>query len=354
MGAPYLRMARVHVVDCGSRSSTALSLGFGMVFWALLAAVGTVVLCVTAAPPPTTQCSYPPYVDIRTVPADLTTPPMVQGAVPGPGRRVLATNPNWDPASYAYFALYLPGEWSPVGPPLPVLVELAGNGPWYDQFNDSSSGRPEGSNLGFGITGGSGAIWVSMPMLTADGLYGQTYWWGGPSVHLAGTPPMSTPTTFSANTTNLTATVDYIISTVKHVISTYNGDASRVVISGFSRGAIGVNYLGLFNDAIASLWSASIAYTHYDGQPEDAQRPYPDPAPPASYQRLARLGSRPQYIVCENNVSLEMTQPYIAASGLSINATFGSTGFCNHNDAWVLRPSPARDAIRAWWARVVA
>jgi hypothetical protein len=104
---------------------------------------------------------------------------------------------------------------------------------------------------------------------------------------------MSTPTTFSANTTNLTATVDYIISTVKHVISTYNGDASRVVISGFSRGAIGVNYLGLFNDAIASLWSASIAYTHYDGQPEDAQRPYPDPAPPASYQVPALLPACP-------------------------------------------------------------
>lgn len=95
---------------------------------------------------------------------------------------------------------------------------------------------------------------------------------------------MATPSTFSPNATNLTAAVDYIISTVKHVVGTYNGDAARVVVAGFSRGAIGVNYLGLANDAIASLWSASIAYTHYDGQPEDAQRPYPDPAPPASYQ----------------------------------------------------------------------
>jgi hypothetical protein len=129
-------------------------------------------------------CNEPPYVDIRSVPADLTTPLMEVGVGPAAGRRVLATNPGWTPASSAYFALYLPTDWSPTGPPLPVLVELAGNGPWADKYNDTSSGRPEGSNLGFGVTAGVGAIWVSMPMVTGDGLYGQTYWWGGPSVNL--------------------------------------------------------------------------------------------------------------------------------------------------------------------------
>jgi hypothetical protein len=48
-----------------------------------------------------------------------------------------------------------------------------------------------------------------------------------------------------------------------------------------------------------------------------------------------------------------MTKPYIASSGLDVNATFASTGFCNHNSAWALRPSPARDNLRAWWQRVV-
>ncbi len=77
------------------------------------------------------------------------------------------------------------------------------------------------------------------------------------------------------------------------------------------------------------------------------------PTTPA--QRLARLGSRPQYVVCEGNLSLTMTAPFIAASGLTgLRTTFASTGFCNHNDAWTLRPSPARTALRAWWAQVVA
>lgn len=28
--------------------------------------------------------------------------------------------------------------------------------------------------------------------------------------------------------------------------------------------------------------------------------------------------------------------------------TFMPTGFRNHNDAWILRPSSARDALRKW------
>ena len=116
---------------------------------------------------------------------------------------------------------------------------------------------------------------------------------------------------------------------------------------------MGVNYLGLADDDVASLWAASIAYAHYDGQPMDAKNPYPNAGPPASYDRLRRLGQRPQYIVAELNGSLTETAPYINASGVAVNATFAETGFCNHNDAWTLRPSPARDALRAWfWASV--
>ena len=31
------------------------------------------------------------------------------------------------------------------------------------------------------------------------------------------------------------------------------------------RGAIGCNYLGLYDDEIAELWKAMIPYSHYDG-----------------------------------------------------------------------------------------
>jgi len=93
----------------------------------------------------------------------------------GPGRRVLRATPGW--SSDAYWALYLPPEWTNTSAPLPLIVELAGNGPWESPYGDVSLGRPEGSNLGFGITSGHGAVWASVPMLTDDGAYVESWWY---------------------------------------------------------------------------------------------------------------------------------------------------------------------------------
>ena len=40
-------------------------------------------------------------------------------------------------------------------------------------------------------------------------------------------------------------------------------------------------------------------------------------------------------------------------TGVKGKFTFQSTGFRNHNDAWVLRPSPARKALRKWLVEVL-
>jgi hypothetical protein len=307
------------------------------------------------SPPTGPRCSVPPFVDVRSVLPDLFTPPMSTSA-PGPGRRVAATTPGWPAA--AYHAVYLPSDWSNVStaPLLPLIVELSGNGPWASPYGDESLGRPEGSNLGFGITAGVGAVWVSVPMLTAGGDFVETWWWGCPAVPpFTGSPPVTTGAGAGhcGALCNTTAAVRFLADTVRHATRAYRADPARVVIAGFSRGAVGVNYLGLADDDVASLWAASIAYAHYDGQPMDAKNPYPNAGPPASYDRLRRLGRRPQYVVAELNGSLTETAPYINASGVAVNATFAETGFCNHNDAWTLRPSPARDALRAWfWASV--
>jgi hypothetical protein len=309
------------------------------------------------APPAGPRCAAPPYIDVRAVPPDLFAPPM-SFAAPGPGRRVAAATPGWPSA--AYHAVYLPPEWrnaSGGGARLPLIVELAGNGPWQSPYGDVSSGRPEGSNLGYGITGGAGAVWLSVPMLDAGGAMVETWWWGcPPAPPYSGQPPVTAGAGAGhcGAACNASAAVRYLADTVRHAAGAYNADPARVVIAGFSRGAVGVNYLGLADDDVASLWAASIAYAHYDGQPMDAKNPYPDAGPPASYERLRRLGRRPQYIVAELNGSLTETQPYINASGVPVNATFAETGFCNHNDGWTLRPSPARDALRAWFWSVVA
>ena len=129
-----------------------------------------------------------------------------------------------------------------------------------------------------------------------------------------------------------------------------------MILTGFSRGAIACNYLGLHNDQVATLWRAFIPYSHYDGVREGW--PFPGVKRPVALERLQRLQGRPQFICHENKtldaVAIKATQEYLQGTGIQGKFTFQATGFRNHNDAWVLRPSPARVALRKWLQEVIA
>jgi hypothetical protein len=53
-------------------------------------------------------------------------------------------------------------------------------------------------------------------------------------------------------------------------------------------------------------------------------------------------------------VDLQSTRRYLASTGITGGFTFLETGFRNHNDAWALRPSAARDTARAWLAKLIS
>ncbi|MCH2332071.1 MAG: hypothetical protein MK312_11135, partial [Roseibacillus sp.] len=57
-------------------------------------------------------------------------------------------------------------------------------------------------------------------------------------------------------------TVHYCRQAVKHICSEFGGDQERLVLCGFSRGAIACNFIGLHDDQVASLWKAFIPYRH--------------------------------------------------------------------------------------------
>lgn len=254
--------------------------------------------------------------------------------------RVKETEPSYAArGSEMYHALYLPSDWvANASTPFPIIVEYAGNGPWTSAYGDYSPGTPEGSNLGFGLTAGAGAIWISMPFGDVNGSANQGWWWGCP------------PQCGLCNCTgyfNATPTLDYTVRTLQYVASRYGGDASAVVLLGFSRGAIAVNYFGHYDASMAALWRGSVAYAHYYGSPSDTGFPYPCASAACGVQALRRVRA-PQFITQEQSAA-NATQQWIAASGVRINATYMSTGFCNHNDAWILRPSHTRDVLRAWY-----
>ena len=262
-------------------------------------------------------------VDIGQTKPDLVVPAMTEQA-PGPGLRVKQTTSGYENTK-VHHALYLPTDWQK-GKTYPVIVEYAGN-----QWRTTSPGTVQGSNLGYGISGGKGFIWVCMPYLDGKGTANVGTWWGDPGTYQA------------------QPTVDYCIKTVGEICRRYGGDPNAVILCGFSRGAIACNFIGLYNDEIAKLWRAFVCYSHYDGV---EKWPYPGSAREFALERLKRLGGRPQFICCEAPTRgrdvLQDTKKYIESTGVKAPFTYSYSGFMQHDDAWTLRPCPAREALRTW------
>jgi hypothetical protein len=257
------------------------------------------------------------YPDIRTVPPDLTTPQVIDVG-PAPGLRVRQTLPEYRTTSI-HHAVYLPVNWHP-NRRFPVIVEYAGNGNYRNSYGDVSEGVPEGSNLGYGISGGKGFLWVCLPYVDKDAKRNQTLWWG-----------------------DIDATVDYCRKAVASICREFGGDPRSIFLAGFSRGAIACNYIGLRDDEIARLWLGFIPYSHYDGV---RTWPYPDCDRTSAIGRLQRLRGRAQFIIQENSV--EQTREYLQSTGIRAPFTFVTLPYRNHNDSWVLRDIPARRQVRAW------
>lgn len=258
------------------------------------------------------------YPDISTVPADLTVPPMETGP-PRAGARVTVTPPEYKDTA-VHHVLYLPVNWQP-GKRFAVLVEYAGNGNYRNKYGDVSTGEVEGSKLGYGISGGHDYIWLCLPYISEDGAQNQTVWWG-----------------------DVEATVAYAKREVARVCEYWGGDSGKIVLCGFSRGAIACGYIGLHDDEIAALWRAFIPYSHYDGVRE---WDYPDSDKTAAQTRLQRIAGRPSFIIDEGN-SLAKTRAYIESTGIGAPFTYSPLPFRNHNDAWALRDIPTRHAVRNW------
>jgi len=258
--------------------------------------------------------------DLRSVPQDLHTPPMTSGK-PAPGKRFKAVTTGYE-STGVYNALYLPTNWKP-GTLHPVIVEYPGNGPFTNRLGDFSAGTVEGCNLGYGISGGKNFIWVCLPFVAVkDGAKSNTRtWWGDPA-----------------------DTVAYCKRTVREVCQHYGGDTNALILTGFSRGAIAGNYIGLRDDEIASLWRAFILHSHYDGV--RTNWPYADADRASALARLKRLRGRPQFISQENSVV--DIQACLDQTGVKAQVTLQALSFPNHCDDWVLRDLPERARLRAW------
>jgi hypothetical protein len=167
----------------------------------------------------------------------LELPPIETGH-PAAGRRV-RYQLNQDLGTGIHCLVYLPRDWKP-GLTYPLIVEYPGN--IFFTPGCYSTGLPDQCAIGYGMTRGEGAIWVSLPFIDrAAGSIAENGW-GNPD-----------------------DTADYAVRVVEHVCKSFGGDRSNVVLTGFSRGAIACGFIGLRNDRIAGLWKAFHLCQHFDG-----------------------------------------------------------------------------------------
>jgi len=271
--------------------------------------------------------------------ADLSLPPLTTGA-PQPGKRVAVTPPEYAGTQVRHL-IALPDDWTPDwqarGKRWPVIAEYTGN--FFPA--SGSTGEVEGAALGYGVARGK-AIWIVLPYVAKDHRKNEVTWWG-----------------------DIDATVGYAKTNVPRICAEFGGDRQKVVLCGFSRGAVGVSFLGLHDDEVAKLWCGLWAHDHFDGVKEWKGQPWGSPL--ARYReearlRLGRLQGRPALISQghpgdESRRFVEPIAPLnVTYLTIDMGALFGN--FPNdfvphpHNDRWPLRDGPATEAARAWFKRV--
>lgn len=269
--------------------------------------------------------------EMRDVEPDLVPPAVTNSASPRPGSRQTLGD---DYSKEGHFStMYLPTDWTP-DRTWPILVELTGNGGYRDDRGDVCSGASWDGQLAYGITGGYGAICLSVPFMNEAGTSSVSQWWGDPPTY------------------NSEETLLALQQGIQHVSKEYGGDSKRVILVGFSRGSIAVNAIGLSTDQASGLWKAAVCFSHYDGVQE---WPVAGSDAVSSLKRLERLGNKPQFLISESArqepAQVEQTRSYLEKTGIRGEFTFATTGFLNHSDQWALRPSPARTKLREWLAK---
>jgi hypothetical protein len=173
-------------------------------------------------------------------------------------------------------------------------------------------------------------------------------------------------------------TAAYAKAAVTDICERWGGDPNAVILTGYSRGAIACNYIGLRDDEVAKLWLAIVPTSHYDnrrwGMSETEFQ--------LGSKRLRRLGDTPQYVCGEHHladkhndnkllklvrdkkfstieaakqeldllpmIEQEDIRKFIMKNRPTANVTFADFPWVNHTGEWVLRDTAERRKLRVW------
>lgn len=249
----------------------------------------------------------------------LDVPDMTDGS-PTPGRRGryrLAV----DVKNEIYCVLYFPPLWQP-GRRYPVIAEYPGN-IFYRDRACWSTGRPEQCQMGYGISSGSNAIWVSLPFVDRD----------NGAIAESG---------FGSNKGE--DTTDYAVAVIEDIVRNWGGDQNNLFLCGFSRGSIACGYIGLRNDKIAKLWKGIIGCQHYDGSK------WKESSMAEAVKRPTRFQGKAIFQV---DNSQERYQPVADATDPSVFWIWRRSGLGAHATTMFLDDRPLMKDLRVWFRNLV-
>ena len=215
-----------------------------------------------------------------------------------------------------YCLIYLPVNWKQ-GRTFPVIVEYPGN--IYFAKVCYSTGRPDQCVIGYGMSKGIDAIWVSLPFVDRKTGAIVENGWGDPD-----------------------ATADYAVSVVEDICAKFGGDRKNLILTGFSRGAIACGYIGLRNDRIAPLWKGFHACQHYDGDGWNGA------TMKGAMERAHRFAGK---AVFQTDNTAEIFQPLM--DEMKAKTTYVKSGLGFHSCAMFLDDRPSTQQLRGWFKALV-
>jgi len=237
--------------------------------------------------------------------------PIIGDGPPVAGHRVRYQLPD-DEGSRISCLVYLPRDWEP-HKSYPLIIEYPGNIFYTPECY--STGLPEQCVVGYGMTKGVGAIWVSLPFIDRAADTIAENGWGNPD-----------------------DTADYAVRVVEQMCGSFGGDRGNVVLTGFSRGAIACGFIGLRNDRIAGLWKAFHLCQHFDGDG------WGGATMEAAIERARRF--RGVAVFHTDNSELQV-QPVTVT--MNVPTTFMQSSLRAHSTAMFLDDRESTQALRRWF-----
>ena len=159
----------------------------------------------------------------------------------------------------------------------------------------------------------------------------------------------------------------YAKTCIPRIMEKYQGDPDKVILCGFSRGAIAASYIGLHDDVISKLWSAFFTTSHFDGVREWWGTPWGTPLDKyraTAITRLQRVKGRPWWV--SEDSSVDDIATFLKEAGLfgdnyildpvpmkQLFPKIPNAYFIDaHTDRWPLFDNPSSRRAREWVYKV--